>query len=92
MKKKKSDNGSDDNHDDSDFANEKDDDNSEESDEDGFDYSENVKKLLVTYFNTAKLEELQAMITSKKLEIVISLRPFRSFGELVCIYKLFYNF
>lgn len=85
-KKKNSANGSDGNQDDSDFANDNgESDASRESDEEGFNFNEKTKTLLVTYFNTAKLEELQALIQSKKLETVIALRPFRSFGELVGI-------
>lgn len=60
-------------------------------DDDGFQYSEEDKDMIVRYFNKTKLEELQSLINSKKLETVIALRPFRSFTDLVFVYVLSIN-
>lgn len=82
-RKEKKGSGNESNQDDSDFCNGAADDTERSEDEDGLDYNEEQKSLLVKYFSKATIEELQSLIPSKKLEALIALRPFRSFGELV---------
>lgn len=81
--KKKKQTGSESDQDDSDFADAGSEENEGSEDEDGLDYKDEDKEMIVRYFNKLKLEEFQSLLTSKKLDVVISLRPFRNFGELV---------
>jgi hypothetical protein len=71
--------------DESEFADSDGESNRGSEDEDGFHLKDSEKDRLVNFFNKMSLEEFQSLVTTtkNKLESVISLRPFRTFNDLV---------